>query len=553
MQPQPPPSMIPIGNGVQFSIHSGMLAIEEEEREKIVLNSPINEDYRIIDPKTGFAKGRYGVLKRCINKETGVMYAAKVIKNNMRGGCFMENIYHEIAVLLLFTSSERIVRLHAVYKSSSVTSLIFEYAAAGDLQKLLEKQTTGRFPEEKCKVCMREILRALRELHSIGIAHLDLKPQNILVMGDDIEDGIKLCDFGLSRMVGNGVRDVCDLAGTPDYISPEVLAFSPLSISTDIWSLGVIAYVILSGHTPFGADARQDTFINVLRRHLTFPDNLFENISKDAVDFIDTTIAKDQRKRMTVDQCLEHRWLAEEEILLSHDSLPDESPEAHDCQSTSHELRPVANPVLLQEHNPVVIWTNCSPAGEVANEGTTLSDDASAPFNGLLQLSDVCSQELYATASSNDGPDPMIALDPICPSTLASTNQSPSHELHSESDGTALNGSNAASESVYVGANIEVIGLSHDLGDLVIECYVTTGATNGPCLMVGNEQEMITIASCEDIKENLAINVGGVGNPTANIIPHAQFPNAPTKRKVSRKGLSSEQQINSGHHRAAWQ
>ncbi|XP_052868012.1 death-associated protein kinase related-like [Anopheles cruzii] len=240
-------------------------------------------------------EGRYGVLKRYIDKETRVMYPAKVIRNRLHGEWFLENINHEIAVLMLFTSSKRIVRLHAVYRCLASTSLIFEYAAGGDLQKLLEKQATWRFPEEKVKVCMREILRGVRELHMLCIAHLDLKPQNILLMGDDIEDGIKLCDFGLTRMVGNGVHDVCDLAGTPDYAAPEVLRYTPLSISTDIWSLGVIAYVILSGHSPFGADTREETYDNVLRHRLSFPDSLFGNISRDAINFIQSTIVMDPR------------------------------------------------------------------------------------------------------------------------------------------------------------------------------------------------------------------------------------------------------------------
>lgn len=98
-------------------------------------------------------------------------------------------------------------------------------------------------------------------------------------------DGLKLCDFGISRIVEEGGK-VREILGTPDYVAPEVLQYEPLSLKTDIWSVGVLTYVLLTGCSPFGGDTKQETFLNISQCALTFPDELFEDVSPVAIDFI---------------------------------------------------------------------------------------------------------------------------------------------------------------------------------------------------------------------------------------------------------------------------
>lgn len=98
-------------------------------------------------------------------------------------------------------------------------------------------------------------------------------------------DGLKLCDFGISRIVQEG-RKVREILGTPDYVAPEVLQYEPLSLKTDIWSIGVLAYVLLTGRSPFGGDTKQETFLNVSQCALTFPEELFDDVSPMAIDFM---------------------------------------------------------------------------------------------------------------------------------------------------------------------------------------------------------------------------------------------------------------------------
>lgn len=162
--------------------------------------------------------------------------------------------------------------------------------------------------EQKARTCVREVLKALEYLHRRSVAHLDIKPQNILLNSSNLEgevtligrvtqtkafnispDGLKLCDFGFARAI-EGTKNVCEIQGTPDYVAPEIVQYEPLSLKTDIWSIGVLTYVLLSGFSPFGGDDKQETFLNITQNNLTFTDELFEGVSDDAIDFMKACI-----------------------------------------------------------------------------------------------------------------------------------------------------------------------------------------------------------------------------------------------------------------------
>ncbi|KAL1377411.1 hypothetical protein pipiens_016284 [Culex pipiens pipiens] len=253
--------------------------------------------------------GKYGTVRRAVDKKTGVHYAAKFLRRRRRGQCCAKEINHEIAVLMLCASSQHIVRLHAVHETRSETALILELATGGELQTIIDNK--GQLSEEKARTCMREVLRALNHLHKQSIIHLDLKPQNILLIGNDVEDGLKLCDFGIARIIGDTGK-IMEILGTPDYVAPEVLQYEPLSLRTDIWSIGVLTYVLLTGYSPFGGDNKQETSLNITKCLLDFPEYLFENVSEDAIDFIKCALRIKPKERPTVEECLEHRWLKEE-------------------------------------------------------------------------------------------------------------------------------------------------------------------------------------------------------------------------------------------------
>uniref|UniRef100_A0A182MW15 non-specific serine/threonine protein kinase n=1 Tax=Anopheles culicifacies TaxID=139723 RepID=A0A182MW15_9DIPT len=312
-----------------FSHVGGRLSISEELLLKLKTPRDINEVYQVAD--TWIAKGMYGIVRGAVSKQSGISYAAKFLRRRRRGQCCLSEINHEIAVLMLCADSDYVVKLHAVHETRSEIALILELATGGELQTLIDEQ--GQLTEQTTRFCMREILRALQHMHSKSIAHLDLKPQNILLAGKTVDDGLKLCDFGIARFIAEKNK-IYEINGTPDYVAPEVLHFDPLSLQTDIWSIGVVAYVLLTGTSPFTGDTKQETFLNVTKCSLTFPDDLFSGISSDAIDFIKCALRIKPKDRLTVDECLEHRWLKEDTVCLREEMLAVRASAAHNKPDT---------------------------------------------------------------------------------------------------------------------------------------------------------------------------------------------------------------------------
>ncbi|KAK9890669.1 hypothetical protein WA026_012027 [Henosepilachna vigintioctopunctata] len=251
--------------------------------------------------------GKYATVCKAVHRTTGVQYAAKFVKKRRRNLDQMKEIIHEIAVLEECASSDRVIRLHEVYESTNEMVLVLELAAGGELQHILDGGQC--FEETEARKAMRQILEGVAYLHSRNIAHLDLKPQNILLAAEDCCDDIKLCDFGISKVLEPGVK-VREILGTLDYVAPEVLSYEPISLATDIWSIGVLSYVLLSGFSPFGADNKQQTLLNISQCALTFEPEHFSDVSSAAIDFIKSALILDPRKRPSIQEMLDHPWIS---------------------------------------------------------------------------------------------------------------------------------------------------------------------------------------------------------------------------------------------------
>lgn len=293
------------------SSREGLLSISSNLLEKLVRKDPIADTYDV--EETPFARGKFATVRKANHRATGVAYAAKFIKKRRRATDQTKEIFHEIAVLLQCESSGRVVRLHEVYETTSDMVLILELAAGGELQRILEGDECLREPE--AKRAMRQILEGLAYLHERNIAHLDLKPQNLLLTIENSCEDIKLCDFGISRVLEKGA-EVREIIGTPDYVAPEVLSFEPITLATDIWSIGVLAYVLLTGYSPFGDTDKQQTYLNISKCALSFDNDLFEDISSTAIDFITKALVVDPRKRPTVQELLDHPWISVKSIIF---------------------------------------------------------------------------------------------------------------------------------------------------------------------------------------------------------------------------------------------
>ncbi|XP_066940052.1 uncharacterized protein [Macrobrachium rosenbergii] len=251
-------------------------------------------------------RGQFAVVYHCRHRITGEEFAAKFSSRWRMGADCTADIIHEVAVCAMLKPTNRTIQLQDVFSTDTELVLVMEYAAGGDLQTLLDED---RVPYERDVISFtRQLLEGLVFIHDQNIVHLDIKPQNLVLMGEFPDCAVKLCDFEISRMLTPG-REVREILGTPDYVAPEILHYEPITKKTDMWSLGVLTYVLLTGFLPFGGDSDQETFLQISRGELDFPAELFEDISPEAIDFMKRLLLRQPERRMSARECLSHPWM----------------------------------------------------------------------------------------------------------------------------------------------------------------------------------------------------------------------------------------------------
>uniref|UniRef100_A0A0L8H5Y4 Protein kinase domain-containing protein n=1 Tax=Octopus bimaculoides TaxID=37653 RepID=A0A0L8H5Y4_OCTBM len=250
--------------------------------------------------------GQFAVVKKCKQRETGKEYAAKYIRKRRAGGrrgASIEDIRKEVEILCEL-DHPNIVQLYECFETKTEVILILELVPGGELFDYLSER--DKLCEAEASAFIKQILDGLRHLHDRQIAHLDLKPENILMV-NQTSQRIKLIDFGLSRKLKPGI-DSRAMMGTAEFVAPEVVSYEPLTLATDMWSVGVITYILLSGTSPFLGDTPQETYQNITSVDYDYED-YFETTSKLAKDFIDKLLVKNPRKRASATDCMSHPWI----------------------------------------------------------------------------------------------------------------------------------------------------------------------------------------------------------------------------------------------------
>ncbi|ELT88671.1 hypothetical protein CAPTEDRAFT_183765 [Capitella teleta] len=263
------------------------------------------EFYHIGEP---IGSGQFAVVRKCKLKETNVEYAAKFIKRkrtkSSRRGLSIEDIQREVSILSAI-DHENIVKLYDVYENKSEVILVLELVCGGELfQFLAEREKVN---EDEAVEFLKQILEGVRHLHEHSIVHLDLKPENLMLLGQN-STRLKIIDFGLSRKLDEGV-EVKDITGTPEFVAPEIVNYDPLCTATDMWSIGVITYILLSGCSPFLGDDKQETLANISAVDFSFDCEDFANTSLLAKNFIQGLLLRNPNERATVYDCLRHPWI----------------------------------------------------------------------------------------------------------------------------------------------------------------------------------------------------------------------------------------------------
>ncbi|NXN88753.1 MYLK2 kinase, partial [Bombycilla garrulus] len=256
-----------------------------------------------LNSKNILGGGKFGEVHTCTEKETGLKLAAKVIRK--QGAKDKEMVLLEIDVMNQL-NHHNLIQLYDAIETPREIILFMEFVEGGELfERIIDDDY--HLTEVDCMVFVRQICEGIRFMHHMGVLHLDLKPENILCVAAT-GHMVKIIDFGLARRYNPNEKLKVNF-GTPEFLSPEVVNYEQVSYTTDMWSMGVITYMLLSGLSPFLGDDDTETLNNVLAANWYFDEETFESVSNEAKDFVSNLIIKDKSARMSADQCLQHPWL----------------------------------------------------------------------------------------------------------------------------------------------------------------------------------------------------------------------------------------------------
>lgn len=285
---------------------------ETEKRIKKLANHIVDDISKLYTLGDELGRGRFSVVKSAMHLKENTRYAVKVVENKSLGDEEnLEALETEIAILKQL-NHQHIVSLKEVVVSKQDTYIVMELLSGGELFNRIVDQ--GPFPEAAAAGLFAQILLSMEYLHSLNIVHRDVKPENILYLSDGANQ-IKLIDFGYAG-VWHPDKQLTGLCGTPDYVAPEVLTWyeddergTPYGKGSDLWSLGVLLYVILSGCSPFSADEEEAILELVAQAKFEFHEAEWSHISEHAKSLIRQLLVVDPAKRLTMQQLLDHVWL----------------------------------------------------------------------------------------------------------------------------------------------------------------------------------------------------------------------------------------------------
>jgi len=267
--------------------------------------SNIFDDYDI--HPTILGTGNYGYVRECLHRSTGEKYAVKTIEKSkvMR----KDHIRREIH-LLRSINHPGIMKMVDCYEDAEYVHIVTEMYTGGELFDKIVDNTTdyGCLPEDQAAKIIKSLLEAVQYLHSKDIVHRDIKPENLLFESNEEGSSVKLIDFGLSRTHSRDNRYMINQVGTAYYMSPDVIK-GKYDRSCDLWAIGIISYIILSGYPPFNGSSDHEVQASVCRGHFVFDKNIWGNLSHAARNFVTNLLCMNSSKNMSAEEALQHPWI----------------------------------------------------------------------------------------------------------------------------------------------------------------------------------------------------------------------------------------------------
>ncbi|XP_020237356.1 calcium-dependent protein kinase 29 isoform X2 [Cajanus cajan] len=273
-----------------------------------ILGKPYVNINQMYEMKKELGSGQSGVTYLCIEKRTGREYACKSIpRGKLLSPQEMEDVRREVMILQHLSGQPNIVEFRGAYEDRQHVHLVMELCSGGELfDRIIAK---GNYSEREAATVMRQIVNVVHVCHFMGVMHRDLKPENFLLATKDPDAAVKATDFGLSIFIEEG-KVYKEIVGSAYYVAPEVLKRN-YGKEIDVWSAGIILYILLSGVPPFWAENEKGIFDSILGGKLDLESAPWPSISAAAKDLIRKMLNYDPKKRITAAEALEHPWMKE--------------------------------------------------------------------------------------------------------------------------------------------------------------------------------------------------------------------------------------------------
>ncbi|XP_054898754.1 calcium/calmodulin-dependent protein kinase type II subunit gamma isoform X14 [Poeciliopsis prolifica] len=259
-------------------------------------------------------KGAFSVVRRCVKKSSGQEYAAKIINTKKLSARDHQKLEREARICRLL-KHPNIVRLHDSISEEGFHYLVFDLVTGGELfEDIVAREY---YSEADASHCISQILESVNHIHQHDIVHRDLKPENLLLASKMKGAAVKLADFGLAIEVQGEQQAWFGFAGTPGYLSPEVLRKDPYGKPVDIWACGVILYILLVGYPPFWDEDQHKLYQQIKAGAYDFPSPEWDTVTPEAKNLINQMLTINPAKRITAEQALKHPWVCHRSTVAS--------------------------------------------------------------------------------------------------------------------------------------------------------------------------------------------------------------------------------------------
>ncbi|XP_051165214.1 calcium/calmodulin-dependent protein kinase type II alpha chain isoform X2 [Leptopilina boulardi] len=259
-------------------------------------------------------KGAFSVVRRCVQKSSGLEFAAKIINTKKLSARDFQKLEREARICRKLQHTN-IVRLHDSIQEENFHYLVFDLVTGGELfEDIVAREF---YSEADASHCIQQILESVHHCHHNGVVHRDLKPENLLLASKAKGAAVKLADFGLAIEVQGDVQAWYGFAGTPGYLSPEVLKKEPYGKPVDIWACGVILYILLVGYPPFWDEDQHRLYQQIKQGSYDYPTPEWDTVTPEAKNLINQMLTVNPSKRITASEALKHPWICQRERVAS--------------------------------------------------------------------------------------------------------------------------------------------------------------------------------------------------------------------------------------------